>query len=80
MKKLTGKLSFLDRYLTVWIFLSMIIGVGIGYLAPGISGFWDQFSVGTTNIPIAIIGRGTKKAPPIPKRTIKTCSWPNMLP
>jgi len=48
------KLSLLDRYLTVWIFVAMIIGVGWGYVWPGIAGFWNTFSVGTTNIPIAI--------------------------
>lgn len=48
------KLSLLDRYLTVWIFVAMIVGVGWGYLWPGIAGFWNTFSVGTTNIPIAI--------------------------
>ena len=54
MEKLTKKLSFLDRYLTLWIFLAMFLGVGAGYFFPGIAIFWDQFSVGTTNIPIAI--------------------------
>jgi arsenite transporter len=47
------KLSFFDRYLTLWIFLVMFAGVVIGYFAPGISGFWDSLSSGTTNIPIA---------------------------
>lgn len=54
MSKLTKRLSFLDRYLTIWIFSAMLIGVLSGYLFPAIAGFWDQMSVGTTNIPIAI--------------------------
>ncbi|HJZ39936.1 MAG TPA: ACR3 family arsenite efflux transporter [Bacteroidales bacterium] len=48
------KLSFFDRYLTLWIFLVMISGVITGYFMPGISGFWNSLSSGTTNIPIAI--------------------------
>ncbi len=47
-------LSFLDRYLTIWIFIAMFIGVGAGYIFPNIAGFWDQFSIGTTNLPIAL--------------------------
>jgi len=48
------KLSFLDRFLTLWIFLAMLIGVGIGYLFPSSSIFINSLSNGTTNIPLAI--------------------------
>ena len=48
------KLSFLDRYLTVWIFLAMALGVSIGYFFPNSSTFINSFSSGTTNIPLAI--------------------------
>ncbi len=48
------RLGFFDRYLTVWIFAAMAAGVAAGHFYPGIAGFWDKFSVGTTNIPIAI--------------------------
>ena len=50
----TKRLSFLDRYLTAWIFMAMGLGVGLGYLVPGIELFLDKFSVGTTSIPIAL--------------------------
>jgi ACR3 family arsenite transporter len=54
-RKIDGmkKLAFLDRYLTLWIFLAMFIGVGIGYVYPGIVDFWGHFEVGSTNLPLA---------------------------
>jgi ACR3 family arsenite transporter len=50
----TRRLSFLDRYLTVWIFAAMGFGVALGYFIPGVVGFWSRFQAGTTNVPIAV--------------------------
>ncbi len=52
-EQMVKRLSFIDRYLTIWIFAAMAFGVGLGYFIPGVEGLINSFQAGTTNIPIA---------------------------
>ena len=54
IKNMQSRLKFLDRYLTLWIFLAMILGISLGYFFPTIKIIFEKFSIGTTNIPLAV--------------------------
>lgn len=66
MSTLTKRLSFLDRYLTLWIFIAMGVGIGLGFFAPGVVPMLNKLSVGTTSIPIAV-GLVLMMYPPLAK-------------
>jgi len=74
-----GRLAFLDRYLTLWIFLAMALGVVLGNVAPGVVRRLTSLSVGTTSIPIAL-GLILMMYPPLPRCGTRSCPWSSGTP
>lgn len=66
IRSMQPKLKFIDRYLTLWIFLAMLLGISIGYFVPEVSNLINKLSIGTTNIPLAI-GLIVMMYPPLAK-------------
>jgi ACR3 family arsenite transporter len=71
MEQLTRKLSFIDRYLTLWIFLAIAAGIAVEYFMPSVPAFITGLSIGTTSIPIAVRTYCNDVFPLLPKLNTK---------